>query len=135
MVPQKQAILRSLGKGICCNCFVEHTRYRDAAHTRFQSYCLSCHAAYMRDNRPPHRLLSIAQKTKAACRGYANVYQRRGKLAPKPCERCGDLFAEKHHDDYSKPLEVHWLCRPCHLALHRAVGNPGISREKASGAR
>jgi len=54
-------------------------------------------------------------------RAYANVYQRRGKLKPIPCEACGDEKAQKHHPDYGKPLEVTWLCRPCHLARHPTV--------------
>jgi hypothetical protein len=36
------------------------------------------------------------------------------------CERCGKkkkLLA--HHDDYSKPLEVKWLCWGCHQHCHR----------------
>jgi hypothetical protein len=45
---------------------------------------------------------------------------------PEPCERCGAPDAEKHHDDYSRPLAVRWLCRSCHLALHGcAEGGPG----------
>lgn len=55
---------------------------------------------------------------KANARAYANVYQRRGKLVPKPCEVCGDE-AQKHHEDYSKPLQVMWLCRGCHVEHHR----------------
>lgn len=55
-------------------------------------------------------------------RSYANVYQRRGKLKPQPCEIPGCLIpAQKHHDDYSKPLEVRWLCRNHHLEHHRCV--------------
>jgi len=42
-----------------------------------------------------------------------------GRLDVNPCERCGAINAEMHHDDYSKPLDVRFLCRPCHLAEHR----------------
>jgi len=35
------------------------------------------------------------------------------------CEACGTPNAEMHHDDYSSPLEVRWLCTECHKAVHR----------------
>lgn len=42
-----------------------------------------------------------------------------GKLYRKPCEKCGsDNDIQAHHDDYSKPLEVRWLCRMHHLEHH-----------------
>lgn len=42
-----------------------------------------------------------------------------GKLQKGPCEVCGTTKkVEAHHRDYSKPLEVNWLCRPCHKATH-----------------
>lgn len=44
---------------------------------------------------------------------------RTGRLIPQPCEVCGEK-AEAHHDDYSKPLDVRWLCRIHHCALHVA---------------
>ncbi len=72
----------------------------------------------MRAHRPIHSDLDPVAKFKANARAYANVYQRRGKLIPQPCERCGVEHAQKHHEDYTKPLEVRWLCRPCHLAEH-----------------
>jgi hypothetical protein len=46
-----------------------------------------------------------------------------GRLIPEPCERCRDPQAQAHHDDYSKPLVVRWLCRDCHAEHHgHAVG-------------
>ena len=45
---------------------------------------------------------------------------REGRLKRQPCEQCGvsdDLHA--HHTDYSRPLHVVWLCRPCHIAEHQ----------------
>jgi len=46
---------------------------------------------------------------------------RDGKLVRKPCEVCGMEPAEAHHDDYSKPLDVRWLCRVHHLEHHGKV--------------
>lgn len=47
----------------------------------------------------------------------------RGKLTRKPCERCGHVNVEAHHDDYSKPLAVRWLCRDHHREHHYALTN------------
>jgi len=65
--------------------------------------------------------LSPEGRRRSIARAYANVYQRRGKLKPQPCEDCGGDKVEKHHADYSKPLAVTWLCRRCHLSRHRAT--------------
>ena len=74
-------------------------------------------AAYMREWRKTHPL-TPEQKVKDNCRSYANVYKRRGHLVPEACEVCGGP-AEMHHDDYSKPLQVRWMCREHHLAHHQ----------------
>ena len=41
-----------------------------------------------------------------------------GRLIKECCETCGDIKTEAHHEDYSKPLDVNWLCRKHHLKLH-----------------
>lgn len=47
---------------------------------------------------------------------------------PDRCERCGNQpppfkdgrsAIQAHHPDYNKPMEVMWLCQPCHHAWHR----------------
>jgi hypothetical protein len=83
-----------------------------------QCYCTSCHAEYMRNNRPIHSTLSVEQKQKANARSYLNVYIRRGKISKLPCSICGDTQSEAHHNDYTKPLEVIWFCRKHHLEHH-----------------
>jgi hypothetical protein len=42
---------------------------------------------------------------------------RHGKLKKQPCWVCGEK-AEAHHPDYSRPLDVVWLCNPHHREVH-----------------
>lgn len=53
--------------------------------------------------------------------GYAI---RTGKIVrPNFCEKCGrKTTPQGHHHDYSKPLEVQWLCQKCHAKVHRKYG-------------
>ena len=41
-----------------------------------------------------------------------------GTLKRKPCEVCGSKKSEAHHEDYTKKLEVKWLCPKHHKELH-----------------
>ncbi len=42
-----------------------------------------------------------------------------GKIVRMPCEICGDPKSEGHHEDYSKPFEVKWLCLKHHAMESR----------------
>lgn len=66
-----------------------------------------------------------AQKSKAK---YPEKYKARsavnnaiqlGKLKKGMCEICGNPEVEAHHDDYSKPLDIRWLCAEHHGKQHR----------------
>lgn len=42
-----------------------------------------------------------------------------GKLKYSPCEVCeSSISIDAHHKDYSRPLEVVWLCRKHHVEFH-----------------
>lgn len=45
---------------------------------------------------------------------------RNGLLTPLPCLVCG-CEAEAHHPDYSRPLDVVWLCSVHHKQAHALV--------------
>jgi ribosomal protein S27AE len=62
-----------------------------------------------------------ADPTKASLRALAAYAVRKGRLVePGTCEVCGSSGPlERHHDDYTKPLEVRWLCVVCHHKLSR----------------
>jgi hypothetical protein len=52
---------------------------------------------------------------------------RRGEIVRGACEECGELKSEAHHDDYSKPLSVRWLCRRHHQEFHLSAKATGQS--------
>lgn len=35
---------------------------------------------------------------------------QRGKITRQSCSICGEPDAQAHHDDYSKPFRIEWLC-------------------------
>lgn len=45
-------------------------------------------------------------------------------LRPEICPKCNrsDLKINAHHEDYTKPLDVQWMCSQCHGIKHRNVG-------------
>jgi len=56
-------------------------------------------------------------------RTILNAAVRSGKLIkPDVCQGCGEnKRITAHHHDYSKPLDVIWLCYQCHADVHRGV--------------
>ena len=53
-----------------------------------------------------------------------------GRLQRRPCEACGEAETQAHHEDYSRPLDVVWLCFVCHRARHGQIA----SARKSEGA-
>lgn len=64
--------------------------------------------ARMRDRHP--------QKFKA--RNMVNNAIRDGILIRQPCQVCGNRESQAHHPDYSRPLDVQWLCFKHHREAH-----------------
>lgn len=46
---------------------------------------------------------------------------RTGRIVRQPCRDCGSIKAEAHHSDYSKPLDVIWLCNKHHHDEHERI--------------
>lgn len=48
-----------------------------------------------------------------------------GKIKkPEKCEHCKlNNKLEAHHKDYSKPLEVEWVCKSCHVKADKLLKN------------
>lgn len=51
---------------------------------------------------------------------------RKGILKKMPCEVCRtEIDVQAHHDDYTKPFDVRWLCRKHHLEHHKLEQKEG----------
>lgn len=70
---------------------------------------------YMKECAKKHRD-TYPDKCKARS-SVSNAIQS-GRLIKQPCH-CGESEVEAHHEDYSKPLDVQWLCVKHHKELHR----------------
>lgn len=54
-----------------------------------------------------------------ARRQLNNAVRRGDVVRPEQCQHCGFTGpVEGHHPDYSKPLDVEWLCTLCHGKEH-----------------
>jgi hypothetical protein len=75
------------------------------------------------------------EKVKQYCLNYAKnhpeILRAQWKAKRKTqrqdhCETCGSVkFLERHHPDYSKPLEVITLCKSCHKSIHLQMNGKG----------
>lgn len=81
---------------------------------------------------------SFKEKAKLVAKRYAKKFPERMYIAntvcravkkgvlvrPSSCSICNEavrIYA--HHEDYSKPLEVVWMCQRCHRKRHVEIDN------------
>jgi len=58
--------------------------------------------------------VSLRKKTRTKTKDLIN----KGKLPKKPCVVCQSHEVVPHHEDYSNPFKVIWLCEAHHKAYH-----------------
>jgi hypothetical protein len=101
-------------KTTCSNC----GREKEGTYLN-ESYCSPC-KLFRKKQLRPHR--TDEQKFKDDVRRFTWLQIKKGLLVRLPCEVCKtNEKVEAHHDDYTKPLEVRWLCRKHHQEHHRKV--------------
>lgn len=105
-----------------------------------RAYCKDCSNKMQRDNTKYFTDYSnnrykndvtFREKRKLQSLNYQKLYKDKhgahqaveyalatNKLIKQPCEKCSNPNSQAHHDDYSKPLQVRWLCPKCHTNYH-----------------
>ena len=94
------------------------------------SYCRGCEAERNKEWRQHNREYynksqNLRKKVAEAMNPGTNAARMRALRAypdKQPCEVCGDSNGQRHHRDYSEPLEIVWLCQTCHTRLHYHEG-------------
>ncbi len=75
---------------------------------------------------------------KKVAHNLVNNRVRSGEVVkPSHCQLCGSKQQriEGHHQDYSRPLDVLWVCRVCHVGIHvggkeRAMGEHSVRKSE-----
>ena len=108
-------------EGKCKECHASNVALRRAERMKvpeLRERELSLHRKrnlrYKLPQRKYSALVQWREKNKHKVAAHSQVYY---KLDRKPCEVCGKK-AHAHHEDYSKPLEVTWLCHKHHRERH-----------------
>jgi ribosomal protein S27AE len=74
-----------------------------------KTFCKPCAAKYNREWRKRNPRTE-EDNFKDNVRVKTRYRILRGILKKEPCEKCGEIKVEAHHDDYNKPFEIRWLC-------------------------
>jgi len=110
----------------------EHRRTLDhARYLRQREERLAAQKEY--DQTPKRKQAAIERASryrelfpeKNAARNAVHAAIQRGDMVRRPCDQCGNPKSEAHHPDYSKPLEVVWLCRPHHIEADKMLALSG----------
>ena len=92
----------------------------------FRAHCIACHKAvkarFLRSHTGYTREYTEKYPLKTKAHRLVNRRVEQGKLLPGPCERCGRVDGvHAHHEDYTAPLDVVWLCPKHHGERHREL--------------
>lgn len=81
-----------------------------------------------------HYLKNVYDPIKYKCKMQVYYAIKKGELIkPENCSICNEKSKlDGHHVDYSKPLNVLWVCRKCHKAIHKRLkeSNYGSKRDQ-----
>ena len=82
---------------------------------------------YKDDDAARKEAYRLRNSEKGHAKNLLGAAVRRGRIQkPAACEHCGkQKRIHGHHEDYSKPLDVLWLCSSCHIRHHKRAAEAG----------
>jgi hypothetical protein len=96
------------------------TRCRQCQKAKMRAYYGTDDYRAANKDRQKARLVDPVERRKHNARNALYAAVVKGDVErPNRCQGCGILGpVHGHHEDYEKPLDVVWLCRPCHAKRH-----------------
>jgi hypothetical protein len=118
---------RSLPVAVCQKCGIQFAFIKKKEAPR--KFCSrKCSAQYIKGVEAPKRKsqnkLRYVHKfpEKQSAHDAVKYALKQGRIIKQPCEICGtESNVQAHHDDYSKPLDIRWLCQRHHADHHRLL--------------
>ena len=110
--------------GKCKSCVLEDRKiYRASNKEKLREYerARCKQPSRVERQRRLSRLRYYANKEKSLARCKLHRAVKSGKIHRLPCEICGDSKVHGHHTDYSRPLDVVWLCPIHHYEEHQRM--------------
>ena len=111
----KKEIYAKSPKGIA-----KRREYARGHPEKMAEYNRKYRARHPKEMRERQRNWALRNKEKTRAHKIVNRAIANGKMISMPCINCGKK-AYAHHDDYSKPMIVIWLCQLHHKARHREL--------------
>ncbi len=124
------------GNWICTLCaYAQNKEWRQKYSLRYKIYC-RLKAREWRELHPGSRWITeeAKERNRLRVRKYSKEHReiknvqvkvsraiKAGKLIRQPCIVCNLSDAQAHHENYSKPFEIIWLCPKHHLRKHKWI--------------
>ena len=106
----------------CKECKKIRNRWYRLKHEKyFKDYRRNNYEKYKDTFRSSFKDWYYRNKNKTKSHHILNYAIFKNEIERKPCAICKKSDAHAHHDDYSKPLAVDWLCRDCHGLWHQLL--------------
>ena len=111
----------------CRRCHIEKPTGEFPRFSKWTIFtCRACHPQYKRGGKPERerkRQWTLHNQEKRKVHKIVEYAVKRGELVRECCQRCGAIKnIQSHHDDYSRPFHIMWLCPKCHAARHIELG-------------
>lgn len=113
-----------LGKCIkCAKKDVKDRYYNPEFRKRIQEYEKKRSQSIERKKKVAAYVIKRREKSPGKVRAQRKASNaiRDGRLKRLPCEVCGNVKSEAHHDDYRRYLDVRWLCFKHHREAHNQI--------------